>query len=106
MYIYRLKPIAAPDDQNWDRAFNQGEIVVRAPSSGEARAIAALAEARARGMQGPPRITTEVSASAFLDEKLYGVTDVLDGSFLADGPPGVVAGSFTFPPNMPPDRDD
>ena len=34
MPVYRLVPIAAADDPNWDRAVNHGEIVVRAASSG------------------------------------------------------------------------
>jgi hypothetical protein len=106
MRIYRLVPVAAPDDPNWGRAFNHGELMVRAPSSGEARAIAAFAEARARGAEDPPKVTTEVRASAFLDEKLYGLVEVMDGPMERDGPPGVIAGSFDFPPDLLPDHDD
>ena len=53
MPIYRLLPSAPPDDPNWDRALNQGEVVVRAASSGAARAMAALATfgPRAEGLE-------------------------------------------------------
>jgi len=31
--LYRLVPTARPDDSNWDRAPNRGEVVVRARSA-------------------------------------------------------------------------
>jgi hypothetical protein len=45
MTIYRLVPSAPADDPNWGLAINHGEVVVRAHTTGEARAIAALEEA-------------------------------------------------------------
>jgi hypothetical protein len=96
MPIYRLIPIADPDDPHWDRALNQGEVVVRASSSGEARAIAALEEARV-AIGGIPNSTTQVTASAFRDEKLYAVRDDTSGAFPAAGPVQVLAGNFSFP---------
>ena len=104
MPLYRLVPIAAPDDTNWDRALNQGEVVVRARSSGEARAIAALEEAEAAAGE-PALATTQVRASAFMDDKLYGVEDETGGAWPADGEPGVVDGAFTFPPDYVPADD-
>lgn len=71
MHVYRLVPIAPPDDPNWDRAINRGEIVVLARSSGEARAIAAIADSDTDN--GIAKITTQVAASAVLDSKLYGL---------------------------------
>jgi hypothetical protein len=87
--IYRLVPIARPDDPNWDRAPNRGEVVVRARSSGDARVVAAQAETEA-GKQG--LFTTEVTASAFLDEKLYTVRDEPEGRYPPIGPRIVLEG--------------
>jgi|SRR5690606_28086568 len=101
MPVYRLVPIADADDPNWDRAINQGEIVVRAASSGEARAIAALAEAEA-ATGAPPLATTQVRASALMDEKLYAVRDAPFDAWPGDGPPQVLAGSFHFPDDYVP----
>jgi hypothetical protein len=99
MPVYRLVPIAEPDDPNWDRALNQGEVVVRASSSGEARAMAALEEARA-ATGAIPNSTTQVRASAFRDEKLYTVRDDHSGEFPAAGPVQVLRAHFTFPENF------
>jgi hypothetical protein len=96
MSVYRLVPIARSDDPNWDRAINQGEIVVRATSSGEARAIAALEEARA-AVSHIPKSTTQVTASALRDPLLYGVIDDASGEFPASGPIKVLRGNFQFP---------
>ncbi len=96
MPLYRLRPTARPGDTNWDRAINQGEIVVRARSSGEARALAALEEAEAAA-GAPAAATTQVRASAFMDEKLYTVEDEPAGRWPAEGPAGVVDGMFDIP---------
>lgn len=105
MPVYRLVPIAAPDDPNWDRALNQGEVVVRASSSGEARAIAALEEARA-AIGKMPQSTTQVRASALRDEKLYAVRDDHSGEFPAAGPVQVLRAHFSFPPGYVTQQDD
>ena len=42
--LYRLVPVAAPDDPNWDSAPNHGEVLVRAYSAADARIVAAEAE--------------------------------------------------------------
>jgi len=96
MTIYRLIPSAPADDPNWDLALNQGEVVVRANSSGEARAIAALEEASLR-VEGIPPTTTQVVASAFRDEKLYTVKEDTSGEFPDTGPVRVLRGEFQFP---------
>lgn len=87
--IYRLVPTARPDDPNWDRAPNRGEVVVRARSSGDARVVAAQAETE-EGRAG--LFTTEVKASAFLDEKLYTVRDEPEGRHPSNGPREVLEG--------------
>jgi hypothetical protein len=81
--LYRLVPIARPDDPNWERAPNRGEVVVRARSSGDARVVAAQEET-SEGRAG--LFTTKLTASAFLDEKLYTVRDEPSGQYPPDGP--------------------
>lgn len=87
--LYRLVPTARPDDPNWDRAPNRGEVVVRARTSGDARVVAAQAETEA-GRAG--LFTTAIRASAFLDEKLYTVRDEPAGRYPSKGPRAVLAG--------------
>lgn len=87
--LYRLIPIAYPDDPNWDRAPNRGEVVVRAKSSGDARVVAAQAETE-EGAAGI--FTTAVRASAFMDEKLYHVRDEPAGRHPLAGPRMVLEG--------------
>jgi hypothetical protein len=96
MPIFRLVPIARPDDPSWDRAPNHGEIVVRASSSGEARAIAAMEESVAAGAR-KLQSTTQVIASAFRDPLLYSVIEDESGEFPAAGPIRMVKGTFSFP---------
>jgi hypothetical protein len=95
MPIYRLVPAAQPDDPSWDRAPCHGEVLVRASSSGEARAIAAMEEAVAGGAR-KLHSTTQVIASAFRDPLLYTVIEDESGEFPAAGPVRVVRGNFTF----------
>lgn len=83
--IYRLWPIARPYDQNWDHAANQGEVIVRAHSSGDARVVASEAEAKASGI-AEPKATTKLLASAFRDPKLYSVQRIHDSGFPEEGP--------------------
>ncbi len=93
--LYRLVPIAAPGDTNWDLAPNQGEVVVRARSSGDARVVAAEAEldfTEIDALPGDGNSTT--SDSAFRNERLYTVVDETDPAYPAEGPRGVVAGSI------------
>lgn len=94
-HLFRLVPTARPDDPNWGRAACQGEVVVRARSAGEARALAAQAEARALGFASGS--TTQVIASAFRDPRLYGVRREPEDSHAAAGPPGVLHARFVSP---------
>jgi len=92
--LYRLVPIAAPSDPNWDNAQNQGEVVVRARSSGDARVVAAEAEldfTEIDALPGDGNSTT--SSSAFRNEKLYTVVDETNSAYSFDGPRGVVDGT-------------
>lgn len=92
--LYRLVPVAAASDLNWDLAPNQGEVVVRARSSGDARVVAAEAELdylEIDALPGDGNSTT--SSSAFRNEKLYTVVDESDPAYPVAGPREVVAGS-------------
>lgn len=100
--IYRLVPVARPDDPNWDRALNQGEVVVRAVSAGDARAIAAYGEAAALTLKAP-KGTTAVSASALRDVKLYSVVEDDSGEFPAEGPRQLLRAMFQIPEDLPAD---
>jgi hypothetical protein len=93
MTIYRLLPSAPPDDPNWDRAVNHAEGVVRAHSTGEARAIAALEEASIRA-GGIPSTTTQVVASAFGMRGSNTVKEDNSGTFGNAGPARVLRGDF------------
>ena len=92
--LYRLVPIASATDGNWDNAPSQGEVVVRARSSGDARVVAAEAELdylEVDALPGDGNSTT--SASAFRNERLYTVVDESDPAYSVEGPRGVVAGT-------------
>jgi hypothetical protein len=92
--LYRLIPIASVNDSNWDQAPNQGEVVVHARSSGDARVVAAEAELdymEVAALPGDGNSTT--SSSAFRNEKLYTVVAESDPSYAVEGPRGVVEGT-------------
>ncbi len=92
--LFRLVPVAAATDTNWDIAPNQGEVVVRARSSGDARVVAAEAELdylEIDALPGDGNSTT--SSSAFRNEKLYTVVDETGPAYPVEGPREVVAGN-------------
>lgn len=92
--LYRLVPIASATDTNWDLAPNQGEVVVRARSSGDARVVAAEAELDYLEIDALPADgNSTTSSSAFRNEKLYTVVDESDPAYPLDGPREVVAGT-------------
>lgn len=92
--LYRLVPIAAASDTNWDLAPNQGVVVVRARSSGDARVVAAAAELDYLEIDALPADgNSTTSSSAFRNERLYTVVDETDPSYPAEGPREVVAGT-------------
>lgn len=75
--IYRLEPIAEPDDPRWDNAPNHGVIVVAARTSGDARIVAAARELDFMEVDAAPaEDVTTVNASAFRDDKLYTVIEI------------------------------
>ncbi|MBB3287109.1 MULTISPECIES: hypothetical protein [Rhizobium] len=75
--VYRLEPIAAPEDPHWDNAPNQGTIIVAARTAGDARIVAAGSELDFMEVDAAPAedVTTS-NASAFRDDKLYTVIEI------------------------------
>jgi hypothetical protein len=95
MHIYRLIPIAEPGDPRWQLSPYQGEVVVRAKNSGDARQVAVEAEAdfmRAGAKPGEGVSTT--NASAFRNEKLYTVIEDLSGRYPVEGERRVLEGTI------------
>ncbi|MGH6859505.1 MAG: hypothetical protein ACRECY_04560, partial [Phyllobacterium sp.] len=77
LHVYRLVPVAAPDDPRWDNSPYQGEVVVAARTSGDARVVAAGLELDFMEVDAAPADgVTTFDASAFRDEKLYTVIEV------------------------------
>jgi hypothetical protein len=78
--IYRLVPLAAPDDPNWDNAPSHGEVLVAARTTGDARIVAASRELDFMEIDASPAggVTT-THASSFRNEKLYTVIEVERG---------------------------
>jgi len=89
--IYRLLPIAEPDDPNWQNAQYQGVLLVAARSSGDARIVASEAELDFLEIDAKPAegVTTDM-ASAFRSEKLYTVIEEAAHTDITDR--GVVSG--------------
>ncbi|OWW04775.1 hypothetical protein ATY81_02010 [Rhizobium sp. R72] len=75
--IYRLEPLAAPDDPRWGNATNHGIVVVAARTAGDARIVAATRELDFMEVDAAPAedVTTS-NASAFRDDKLYSVVEI------------------------------
>lgn len=89
MPIYRLRP-TTEDDQNFALAANRGEVIVRARSSGNARAIAALHEAELLHGESASAPDTRIEASAFGQANLYTVVLDESGEFPEEGEDGVL----------------
>lgn len=91
-HIYRLHPLAAPDDPGWSLHAWRGEVLVRAQTAGDARLVAAEAEAGSRTPREENDDVHSIRTSAFIDDKLYGVTLVESSRHSSDGPRGVLEG--------------
>lgn len=78
--VYRLEPIASPDDFHWDNAPSQGTVVVAARTAGDARIVAAGAELDFQEVDAlPAEDVSTRNASAFRDEKLYTAIEIEHG---------------------------
>ena len=92
--VYRLEPIAAPDDPRWDNATNHGIVIVAARTAGDARIVAASRELDFMEIDAAPAedVTTS-NASAFRDDKLYTVVELERGR--SDLKRGVLGGNVS-----------
>jgi hypothetical protein len=86
--MFRLLPHRA--GAHWGRSQNHGEVIVRARSSGEARFVAASAEATLAHLAGERWF--ETAASAFRNPLLYRVIRDASGRFDVAGAAQVVCG--------------
>ena len=84
--IFRLVPTAAADDPRWQGATSQGEVLVCARTSGDARIVAAANELDFMEIDSAPAgDVTTTHASMFRDDKLYTVIQEGDGRGLQRG---------------------
>jgi hypothetical protein len=92
--IYRLVPVAEAHDPRWNNAPNQGEVLVAARTSGDARIVASAKELDFMEIDAAPAedVTTR-NASAFRSEKLYTVIEVDRGR--RDLKRGILGGNFS-----------
>ncbi|MET3855041.1 hypothetical protein [Rhizobium sp. OAE497] len=78
--VYRLVPIAAATDTNWQNAPSQGEVIVAARTAGDARIVAASRELDFMEIDSAPaEDVTTINASAFRNDKLYSVIEIEHG---------------------------
>ncbi|RWX80863.1 hypothetical protein EPK99_00520 [Neorhizobium lilium] len=94
--IYRLVPIAPPNDARWRGAPPSGDVIVAARTSGDARIVAAGAELDYMEIDAMPAedVTTR-NASLFRDEKAYTVIAIEFGR--VDLRRGVIEGDLPVP---------
>ncbi|UWU15762.1 hypothetical protein [Rhizobium sullae] len=78
--VYRVVPVAAADDLNWQNSPSQGEVVVAARTAGDARIVAASRELDFMEIDSAPADdVTTINASAFRNDKLYTVIEIEHG---------------------------
>ena len=99
--VYKLVPIAERDDPRWANSPYQGEVVVAARTSGDARIVASAHEHDFMKIDAAPAedVTTS-NASAFRSEKLYTVIEV--DRDRGDLSRGVLAGPISVNTIKPP----
>ncbi len=103
--IFRLVPLAASDDPNWQNAPSHGEVIVRARTSGDARIVASEAELDFTEIDASPAEGNSTKeASAFRNEKLYSVIEETSGRFPSEGERGVVSGRVRIDTIVPMQR--
>jgi hypothetical protein len=103
--IYRLVPAAASDDPAWQNSPPQGEVIVRARTSGDARLVASEAELDFTEIDASPAEGNSTrDASAFRNDKLYTVIEDTSGRFGADGAREIVEGRVRIDTIVPVQR--
>lgn len=92
--VYRLVATAALDDPRWANSPYQGEVVVAARTSGDARIVASARELDFMEVDSAPADdVTTTNASAFRSELLYTVIEVDRGR--TDLQRGVLEGNIS-----------
>jgi hypothetical protein len=93
--VYRLVPVAAANDPRWDNSPSQGEVVVAARTTGDARIVASAKELDFIEVDAAPAddVTTR-NASAFRSDKLYTVIEIDRGR--RDLQRGVLVGNISL----------
>ncbi len=95
LHVYRLVPTASPDDPRWENSPFQGEVVVAARTTGDARIVAAGRELDFMEVDAAPADdVTTFNASAFRDDKLYTVIEI--ESARTDLTRGVISGDISI----------
>ncbi|RCS25118.1 hypothetical protein DUT91_06750 [Phyllobacterium salinisoli] len=93
--IFRLVPIAEPNDPRWDNSPYQGEVVVRARSAADARLVASEAEKDFLDIDA--KLIDDASTrtwSAFREDKLYTVIEDETDTYPGEGLREVVEGNI------------
>ena len=90
--IYRLEPVAEPDDPRWENSPPSGVVLVAARTTGDARIVAAGRELDFMEVDAAPAEgVTTMNASAFRSDKLYTVIEVDHGR--RDQTRGIIQGN-------------
>ncbi|PSH65133.1 hypothetical protein [Phyllobacterium sophorae] len=93
LHLYRLVPTASAEDPRWQNSPFQGEVLVAARTTGDARLVAAGRELDFMEVDAAPADdVTTINASAFRDDKLYTVIEV--DSDRTDLKRGLIEGSI------------
>ncbi len=102
MHIYRLIPVAGPEDPNWSLSPCQGEV---GGAREEQRRCADCRDGGrsrfSRKRAKPAEGVSTASASAFRNEKLYTVIEDISGQYPGEGPRAVLSGSFNHKVILP-----
>jgi hypothetical protein len=94
LHLYRLIPTAPREDPRWANSPCQGEIIVAARTTGDARLVATGRELDFMEIDSAPADdVTTINASAFRDDKLYTVVEIETDR--TDLRRGVVEGSIS-----------
>jgi hypothetical protein len=98
--IYRLEPIAEPNDPRWDNSPGHGVVIVAARTAGDARIVAASRELDFMEVDSAPADdVTTFNASSFRDDKLYTVIEIDHGRL--DLKRGVLEGAVSVDTIVP-----
>jgi hypothetical protein len=94
MSLWKIEPVAQPDDPRWLSHRMWNEVIVRAGSAGEALRLAVAMDKREQTDVDTVGNESQALTSGLSDEKLYAVKPLNPQAdprtFEADGPDGVL----------------